>query len=562
VLDKRRVAQFRRRYADSPLTDRLRVAWLTELARRKDWKAYRDQYEPRPEIELQCHYLNALLRTGAKDEAFAQTAELWRAPRSQPAACDPVFDAWIAAGNLTQALIWDRLLLALDGGETALARYLRSLLKEDLGTDAATLLRLSARPRELTSASVSRDPERAVAIVCHVVRRLAREDAAAASELWKRLSGDLHASETIARRMAQDLTIARARAGDLDLDADLSASADGRHVDVADALLQAGITTEQWPAVERWVRGLDADERMKPRWRYWLARSLRARAPVDTEQEVDEIYGSLARERQYYGFLAATEIGAAPMLNDRPSTPNEALIAQLRARPVIDRVGELFAVKSPGDARMEWQELDKTLDTEHRIAAAHLAAAYGWTMQSVMAANAAELTNDLELRFPAPFRETFVAASQTSNVPLSFLYAIARQESIFDPAARSAPGALGVMQLMPGTAIATARKFSLRAPTPDRLLYADINIDIGSRHVAELMEKYDNNRVLVAAAYNAGQTPVDRWLAARPPHPIDVWIEAIPYRETRNYVQNVISFAYVYGQRLNAPTPFLTDAER
>src|SRR4029453_478824 len=65
-----------------------------------------------------------------------------------------------------------------------------------------------------------------------------------------------------------------------------------------------------------------------------------------------------------------------PVLNDRPSTPNEALIAQLRARPVIDRVGELFAVKSPGDARMEWQELAKKLDTQHRTRPPHPAAAY------------------------------------------------------------------------------------------------------------------------------------------------------------------------------------------
>jgi soluble lytic murein transglycosylase len=250
------------------------------------------------------------------------------------------------------------------------------------------------------------------------------------------------------------------------------------------------------------------------------------------------------------------------VLNESGSTPNAELIAELRAQPAIERVEELFAVDAPLDAKREWQMFDKKLDREQRIAAAHLAAQSGWTAFSVQAANNAELLNDLALRFPAPHRDTFSAASRRSTVPLSFLYAIARQESIFDPAARSSAGALGVMQLMPGTALATARRAGLPAPSGNSLLQSDLNIDIGARHLAELMERFGANRVLVAAAYNAGPLNVDRWLAARPVHPIDVWIEAIPFAETRNYVMNVLAFAYVYGQLLDAPTPFLTEIER
>jgi soluble lytic murein transglycosylase len=561
-LDAEKVADFRERAGDSPIAERLRIAWLTELARRRDWKGLRKAWEPTDEVELRCAHLEALIRTGASDEAFEEVAELWRVPRSQPKACDYPFDRWRKAGKLSQPLAWERFVASIEADETALARYVATLLDGEWERDAATLLRLAASPRTLRDGNVSRDAARAARMVAITIRRLARRDAAAASELWRRVASTLEPDAALQRRLEQDLTIARARQGQPDLDADLSPTSDGHHRDVIEALLQAGIATEQWTAVESWVRALDPDERAKPRWRYWLARALGESAPTESEQEVEEIYGSLARERQYYGFLAAMMTGAAPVLNESASTPNAALIAELRAQPAIQRVEELFAVDAPLDARREWQTFDKALDREQRIAAAHLAAQNGWTAFSVQAANTAELLNDLALRFPAPRRDTFSVASRRSTVPLSFLYAVARQESIFDSAARSSAGALGVMQLMPGTALATARRAGLPAPRGNSLLQADLNIDIGARHLAELMERFGANRVLVAAAYNAGPLNVDRWLAARPPHPVDVWIEAIPFVETRNYVMNVLAFAYVYGQLLDAPTPFLTEVER
>jgi soluble lytic murein transglycosylase len=463
---------------------------------------------------------------------------------------------------LKQALVWERLVLALDADEVALARYLEGLLVGEFKKDATAMLRLHVQPRNLVDANVARRRSHADTIVMHTIRRLARTDAGAATVLWRRLRPSLGVSETQARRMTQDLTIENARAGNPDLEADLSSTPDGRHLDVAEALLLAGIGGANWPAVERWTRALDPTERAKPRWRYWLARALDATAPLESQSEVAEIYGSLARERQYYGFLSAMMIGAAPVLNERPSQPNPALIAELESRPVLARVTELFAVNDPINARREWQAFDATLDLEHKAAAAHLAAARGWISQSVMAANAAKLDNDLALRFPAPFRETFVASSKASLVPLGFLYAIARQESVFDPAARSLAGALGVMQMIPGTAAATARAFGLPTPRADRLMDADFNIDLGARHLAQLMTRFAQHRVLVAAAYNAGPQRVDRWLLARPAQPIDIWIETIPFVETRNYVKNVMAFAYIYGQMLGQPQPFLHETEQ
>jgi soluble lytic murein transglycosylase len=82
-------------------------------------------------------------------------------------------------------------------------------------------------------------------------------------------------------------------------------------------------------------------------------------------------------------------------------------------------------------------------------------------------------------------------------------------------------------------------------------------VELSGHHLARLMARYGNQRPLVAAAYNAGQYRVDRWIKDKSGTPIDVWIETIPFHETRNYVKNVLAFAQVYGHLLNSPVPML-----
>jgi soluble lytic murein transglycosylase len=226
------------------------------------------------------------------------------------------------------------------------------------------------------------------------------------------------------------------------------------------------------------------------------------------------------------------------------------------------RISELFALEDIGNARRECTFMLPRLNASERTATAYLLAQIGWIYQSIMVANDADLRDDLTLRFPSPFLQLFRTASHATAVPLSFLYGVARQESAFAPVIRSPAGALGLMQLMPATAAATARAAGDRAPTPAELFHPDINIRVGSRHLADLLKIYDGNRVLTAAAYNAGAHRVDRWIRERPARPADVWIETIPFNETRDYVMNVLAFTYVYGQRLERPTEFLTASER
>jgi soluble lytic murein transglycosylase len=155
------------------------------------------------------------------------------------------------------------------------------------------------------------------------------------------------------------------------------------------------------------------------------------------------------------------------------------------------------------------------------------------------------------------YPEVFRRISAITTVPHSFLIAIARQESAFDPQARSSANARGLMQLLPSTATAAAKRSGLRTPSVADLYNPVTNVEISGHHLARLMTRYGGIRPLVAAAYNAGQNRVDGWIKDASGTPVDIWIETIPFRETRNYVKNVLAFDQVYGQLLGNPTPML-----
>jgi soluble lytic murein transglycosylase len=170
--------------------------------------------------------------------------------------------------------------------------------------------------------------------------------------------------------------------------------------------------------------------------------------------------------------------------------------------------------------------------------------------------------DDLQLRFPLAYGDLIASAADANSLSSLFLYAIARQESAFIHDAHSSAGALGLMQLMPATGQQMAEDAGMRI-TRQGLLQPETNITLGSRYLARLMGQFNGNRILTAAAYNAGPNRVKQWLDrnTQVALPYDIWIETIPFGETRGYVQNVLAYAVIYGYRTGSPAKLLTRNE-
>jgi soluble lytic murein transglycosylase len=572
VAGEDEIRAFRAANPDLPVAGLLYRRWLRQLGARSDWVRLARNPPEGAEPELQCQYLRARITTG-DTSAYAEVGPLWSVPHSQPRACDVLFERWIATGNLSQPVAWERLTRAVDGKQPALARYLLRFLHGDLA-DMGRLLYDAHMTPEAAIARARMRPDRPEirTVLTHGLQRLAAADFERARRVW------LDTRATHPLDPAQDAAVAAAilraegQTGSLEepWPAWLAQSAP---VELAAALAQTAVNRQQWTAARYWIGQLDARSQAETRWRYWSARALGdsankvtnsrddpgADAATDDDQAAR--YRKLARERDYYGFLAAAQVGLPAQLNAAPRAYDPAAAAALQALPAVRRALELYAVGDHLNARREWHALLPALDPNAQLHAAYVAQESGWIPQSILIANNASLHDHVDLRFPIAYPEVFATVSERTAVARPFLIAIARQESLFDPRARSAADARGVMQLLPGTATEVARRAALAPLRLGDLDEPAINVDLGGRYLARLLARYDHRRALAAAAYNAGPHRVDRWIRDRAGEPVDIWIENIPYGETRNYVKNVLAFTQVYGQLLDSPQPMFAPHE-
>ena len=545
--------RFRDAHAGLPVTRLLFRRWLRLLGERREWRRFLAHYAPGSDdpATLRCYHLRALYGVGRREEALARTPELWVAGKSQPAACDPLFETWIAGGRLTQELAWERLQLALRADQQGLAGYLLRFFDERHRPLARALHDVHREPRRVTRAErFTTDDARSRAVIRHGLQRLAREDPRAADAAWRGYRRSHSFSDAERAEVEGAIRIAMAGEGRFPEPRPEAPSSE-----VAEAVARAAILRQRWPELRYWVERLPAEARQRGRWRYWHARALEATQPDSPRPRA--AWETLARERSYYGFLAAQRIGAGFRLNNAAGEPDPAELARLRGVAAVQRALELYAVDDRVNARREWRRILPELDTDERVHALHLVVRSGWTAQGIRLANLAGLRDRLDFRFPVVHHTDFRRVSDESAVPYSFLVAIARQESLFDPHGLSSAGAQGLMQLMPATAREVALRMGRAAPSLEELRTPALNLEIAAHHLASLSARYGDSRPLVAAAYNAGASRLRRWIKDAGGTPMDVWIESIPFRETRNYVKNVLAFAVVYGQLADQPVPLL-----
>jgi soluble lytic murein transglycosylase len=164
--------------------------------------------------------------------------------------------------------------------------------------------------------------------------------------------------------------------------------------------------------------------------------------------------------------------------------------------------------------------------------------------------NKAKAYDNLVLRFPILFDELFDKYAKKRKIDRSWIYGLARAESAFIEDVKSPAGALGLMQVMPKTGAATAKRIGLKGFKTYKLTQAKTNIPIGTAYMKQMLDKFNGNIILATASYNAGPHRVNKWLPKQGCAEPDVWIEQIPFNETRKYVRRVLYFANIYDWRL------------
>jgi len=549
-LKEQQVLEFFEDYKNTPYEGWLRVRWLNKMAKKGHWQKYLNAYTPQKSIERQCHYANALLKTDKREQAFKQVSDLWLVAKSQPKACDQLFTAYKKAGLMTDKLIWQRIKLTMDKGRTSLSSYLaRSLNKTDQQWVKEWIAIYHKPERVLNSKLLKKNHPVKSTIQIHAVQRMVRKSPEKAMKLLAALQKNNSFTMTERDKMYRSIGMKLAyKHGDnawfwLNKISDKNSDETVRQWRARSAVREAN-----WQAISSAIKRLSAKEQKNFRWQYWLAAS---KAQNGKKSEALKEYSQLAQNRSFYGFLAADKVDMPYNFQNIPLAPDNASFLAVQQNPGIKRAREFYLLGRTIDARREWYfTTRKQMNNDERAIAAKVAQQWGWYNRAIITMAHTDQRNDIKLRFPLVQQERVKKYSKQQKLQPAYTMAVIRRESAFAEDARSRVGALGLMQIMPATGKVIARKLKVKYKNKNQLLNPETNVKFGTKYLNMMLKKFHNQPALASAAYNAGGHRVRAWQPKDKNMSADQWIESIPFKETREYVSNILAYTAIYEHRL------------
>lgn len=563
-LDKRspqEVEAFIKEHASFPFSNRMRAPYISQLANNKEWKTLLEFQTVEPKGETyQCYYFNAHAQAGDKQLAYQGAEKLWLSGKSIADACDPLFEQWDKAGLKTDQLILNRMLLAFESRNGRLMKYLQKQLSASQAkTQAKEMLNLFNRPEGVAKFARKQsksDFNRQQSYLA--LQKLARKDVEQAQQAYDQVIKGQGFDKAKAQKLADYISFRL-------INTDSSSLAKWRDSKIASSSstvlierrARLAIQHADWEGLASWINKLPEASRESLRWQYWLGRSELA---LGKRKQGNQRMESLIGQRNFYSVAAAKELKRSIKY-----PTSEIALDKSQVKPFnteLIRIEELIDRDKIAAAKSEWNWLLRRADSQQKEMLAAFASFKGWHHLTVTASIKAKMWDNLHVRFPVAHRWWFDFYADKHSIDPITLMSLARQESALDIEARSPVGARGIMQIMPATAKYTAKKYKLTYQGAQDLYEVGKNIEIGSHYLDGLLEQYDNNRIFALAAYNAGPHRVKTW-RGRTQGKLDAYafIEAIPFKETRGYVQNILMFETYYRDLLGVDGAFLNPHE-
>jgi soluble lytic murein transglycosylase len=512
-------------------------------------RIYQQFYQGLGIAKLDCLALQAEIEAGREDRVVSRARELWLVGKSQDDECDPVFASLRQRSQLSADDYAARYALAIDNRQFTLARYLSRPLAREYRAQATTWLKAQNSPGDfLTAADPANDSEVYRQQLGYAARRLAYRDPLAASGSWQAIRRNFAVEADLDAQTSRHIALWSARLHQSEAVRLLSSLQENAvNTETGRWLVRANLSRRDWNEVIRSIDALPASESGKDDWQYWKAVAL---AETGQTEAANLVFESISAERSYYGFLAADALDKPYQLNGEVVSENDEVTRKLTSNPELVRARELFFVGLEGRGRSEWDAAVSKMTDEEQRQAALLAHDWGWHSRAIAAVAAAGDFDVLDIRYPLPWRQEFTEHSKSAGITDSWAYGIARSESLFMRDVRSSAGAIGLMQLMPDTGRQTARELNIPYSGLATLTDSTSNIRLGTYYLGKMYDRFDRNRVLATAAYNAGPLRVDNWLPDSGSLDARIWIENIPFNETRGYVKRVLADEAIFYWRM------------
>ncbi len=563
--DSDEVQNFLSKYGNYPFAERLRGEWLKKLGKQQDWQLFFEQYTnyKREDIAVQCYALfGKSIAEGAGADIAAQTRKLWMTTADLPSSCNPLLDSMQKAGALTTDDLWERFRMALQSGKLPLAKSIAGRIADfdeadlqllDIANqtpkalldDKAKVVKTIRKKTVTTKISASFKTRAGVEANLFALDRLARSNVPDAAAVL----GQMQHKFTVNDRAFAWGRVAYHAARTHHPDA-LGYYALAKNTGLDKEQLawkaRAALRTRDWEAVDVAVSAMQPEQQQEGGWRYWKARALYEKGLT---VEANKIWGPLSLERHYYGWLAAEDMKSSIGNVEQEYKVTDAEVTAVASQLAIKRSLELQKLGMRWEAKAEWVWATRNYDDKQLLAAAAYAMRQEWYDIAITTADNTKQLHDFNLRYPTPYRDLFRTAAGNEGVDEAWVYGLARQESRFMHYAKSGVGAAGLMQIMPATAKWAAKRMGLDGYNNDLIHDLTTNVGIGTYYIRYTFEMMNGQAVMATAAYNAGPSRAKRWMASEPMEAA-IYIETIPFAETRSYVQKVMANAQMYAPRL------------
>ena len=549
---EQQVKHFLTTYSSSRYASILKRKWLHYLGRKKQWSLLLDNQIATKDATLNCYYHRAQFNTGKQRAALYGARDLWVVGHSQPHVCDPLFSQLKKSDLFTQDLLWQRFDAALKNNKLSLASYVAGLMPKEHQATTSLWLNMHRNPARYVPRFLAQPKtDQSALMFRHGIDRLAGKDVASAIKLWDIYKNDFDIDKNSANKLEKRLAFKLAFEKDSDAYDRFS------KLDVTDESsrtwrIRTALIEQNWQNVIAAIADLNEEEKDQDKWKYWLAR---AYLETDRADQAELLLTDLAKERSFYGYLAADRVNSLYQLSHKPVDVSADDIDRLKNQEEFRVAFELMVLDKKNEAKLQWWHASRHLDKKEILVAAKLAQRWQWHEIAIFTIAKAKYWDDVEVRFPLSYTDKIHENSEQQNLNPVIVYGLIRRESAFNEKATSPTGARGLMQIMPRTGRDIAKRLNERWRGKNSLYNPVTNIKYGSFYYQKLLTQFDGHYALALAAYNAGPERVKKWLPEDKAIPADIWIETIPYRETRDYVASVLAYALIYQQRTQALDP-------
>ena len=562
--NEKQIKHFLEQHASSRYANKLKRKWLSHLAKHKQWPLFLQYYSTTSNTSLNCYRHIAQFHTGSKQEALEGAKKLWVVGKSQPRVCDPLFAQLKKSDLFTQDLLWQRFDAALQNNKVSLATYVKTLMPAEYHSTAQLWINLHRNPSRHIPKLLSREKTAQSPLMFnHAINRLARKDVTAAIKIWDTNKHQFDDKESPANKLARD-KIEKRLAFKLVYKKDSAAYERLSQLNVTDNRsrtwrVRVALLEQNWQNVIAAIQDLSEEEKEEERWLYWLSRAYLETGKIE---QAELLLTDLANNRSFYGYLAADRVNSMYQLSDNPVDVSDADITALKNSKEFRVAFELKMLNRKNEAKLQWWHAARPLNKKQILVAAKLAQQWKWDEIAIFTIAKAKYWDDIEVRFPLSYTDKVLENSVQNKLNPVIIYGLIRRESAFNEKAHSPTGARGLMQIMPRTGRDIARRLKERWRGSNSLYNPVTNLKYGSYYYQKLLTQFDGHYALALAAYNAGPHRVKKWLPETEALPADIWIETIPYHETREYVTAVLAYALIYQQRTQSNELSMNDFTR